>query len=54
MEYLSNNRGRNCSDKGSTYKLSFPHMYRKRINAMILITLFYYSVHFNVAQNVMH
>ena len=22
MEYLSNNRGRNCSDKGSTHKLS--------------------------------
>ena len=49
MEYLSNNRGRNCSDKWSTHKL-----YRKWINAMILIIFFWYTVHFNVAQNAMH
>ena len=40
MENLSDNRGRNYSDKWSTHKLSFPHMCRKRINAMILIILF--------------
>ena len=54
MEYLSNNRGRNCSDKWSTHKLSFSHMYRKRINAMILIIFFKCTVHFIVVQNVMH
>ena len=39
MEYLSNNRGRNCLDKWSTHK-SFSHMSRKWINVMILIIFF--------------
>ena len=40
MEYLSNNRGRNCLDKLSTHKVSFLHMSRKWINVMTLIIFF--------------
>ena len=39
MEYLSNNRGRNCLDKWSTHKC-FKPMFRKWINVMILIIFF--------------
>ena len=54
MEYLSNNRGRNCLDKWFNQKLSSSHMSRKWINVMILIFLVQYTVHLNVVQNVMH
>ena len=40
MEYLSKKRGRNCLDKWSSHKLSFVHMYRKRINAGNIRNLF--------------
>ena len=46
MEYLSNNRGRNCLDKWSNHYLSFSHMSRKLMNVLILIIFFLYTVHF--------
>ena len=49
MEYLYNNRRRNCLDKWSNHKLS-----RKGINVMILIIIFQYTVHFDVVQNAIH